>query len=95
MAKMVRRINEELALYETARANSIKKLAKLNDDGTPKADDRGMIQFKDENGEADFIADMGFLDDIDVEIGTIPLVELGDIEMTTQQMMVLGELITE
>lgn len=73
-------VNDELSRYENTRQNILKKRAKLKEDGTMEMNEGGNVVFKSEEDTQQFFKEYAELISLEVSIGAIRLVELGDLD---------------
>lgn len=91
---LVKTVNDELAKYESLRQDIIGRLADRKDDGTIATDTTGNVLFTSENRAA-FFKELKDLLEMDVDMPSIKLADLGTIDITAEDLFALDELIAE
>ena len=86
LRKIVTRVDEELSRYHETRKEYLKKYAELDDDGNLVPNEAGGAKLTDENSEA-FLVELNELLQLEVDVGTVSIDELGDISMTTMDLI--------
>ena len=95
LKKIVNAVDNELMLYETTRQTMLMKFCELNDNGELDADEQGMVRFKSEDDKAQFQQELHDLRHKDIDIGAVSIQKLKNIELSTNDLYVLSDLITE
>jgi hypothetical protein len=91
---IVQNINAEVAKYEEVRTEALKRYGDKKEDGSLATDEKGTVGLSGENRDH-FINELNALLLTDVSVGSIAPEELGDkASLTTQELIVLGDLIT-
>ena len=93
LSKITQAVNNEFNALEVARGNLIKKYAKKDE---KTEDPRGEIKVDPEK-EQEFFKEFATLleEDVEIDIDTIPLNDLGNISLTTADMLSLQKIIKE
>ena len=87
--------NDEFLKYEEVRADALKRFGDKKEDGSLDADEKGTVKLSEENMKK-FVDELNALLVLDINVGKIKIDELGDkVSLTTQELMILDELITE
>jgi hypothetical protein len=89
----VKKMREELAKYHEVRDQILVRHGKKDDKGVLVVDD-GNVQFSQEGMRA-FMAEMTELNNIDVEINTLPIKEFVGVDFTGEELDLLDGLIVE
>lgn len=90
---VVNTVNDELAKYESLRKELIDRLSNKKEDGSIETDNSGNVLFSNEN-RMEYFKELRELLDMDVEVPTIKLSDLGEINVTTDEIFSLGDLIS-
>jgi hypothetical protein len=92
---IIRASKEELAKYDEVRADALKRLGNIKEDGTLDVDTNGTVKLSEENMKL-FVSELNALLVLDVNVGKIKIDELGDkATLTTNELMALEDLIVE
>jgi hypothetical protein len=91
---LVNQFNAELTKFSELRKELLDRFCKKDEQGGPLLDDKGMYQFEPEQLPAVSQA-INDLAAIEVEVTPIKLAELGDIQLTAQQLFDLGSILEE
>jgi hypothetical protein len=81
-------VNGELAKYDKVRKAALLRHAEVKEDGTVLAGENGQAIFKSESDAKTFFEQSEELADTEVEIGSMKLSELGDLEKSGVKMNV-------
>ena len=95
LAKVFKTAQEQQKAFTEARESALKKFAALRDDGSIKADEKGIIEFKDEEAKASCVKEIEELLDQDVEMPSIKLSTLGDVKVEPRVLLALDKVILE
>lgn len=91
---IIKVIREEYAKYEEVRNAALKKYGKKDDSGELVIDSKNKVQFEDDNYK-EFLKEFNELTSLDVNIDQIKLSELGNANISTQDLEVLNGFIVE
>jgi hypothetical protein len=90
---VVKNVEGELIRYEELRKEALVKYGKKAEDGTVETDELHQVQF-DQKGMQAFAADIGDLVNIEVDLPTITLAELGEeVKLSVEDIMNLDGLL--
>ncbi len=92
---VIKNVEEELERYEELRKEALIKHGKKAEDGLIETDELNQVQF-DEKGMQAFAADIGSLVNIEINMPTITLAELGEeVRLNVEDIMNLEGLLKE
>jgi translation initiation factor 2 alpha subunit (eIF-2alpha) len=87
-------VDSENQKYEEVRIASLKKYGEKDENGEVKTREDGNVMLSKEGAEA-FLNDLNELVNIEVELPTIRIDDLGDVKLTAEDLMNLEGLITD
>lgn len=87
-------IKDEFAKYDEVRKEALQKHGLKNEDGSLKTDEKNNVKF-DQDGMKGFIEELNELSNMEVEIPTISLSELGSVNLTAAQLEALDGVVVE
>lgn len=91
---IIKAIQEEYAKYDEVRKDALQRHGEKNKDGSLKIDERQNVVFSGDSLAA-FAKDMADLTNMEVNISTVTLAELGDnIKITIEDVEMLEDIIT-
>jgi translation initiation factor 2 alpha subunit (eIF-2alpha) len=92
---VAKRVTEELTKYEEVRKDAIQKYgSKVEGTEDLDVEENGNVRFTNEN-MLKFVAEITDLTNTEVEIPTIKIDDLGDVELSATDLMSLDGLVTE
>ena len=95
MRGLTKRINEEVEKYEATRQEGLQKHGEKDADGKLVVNPDNTVKFSQEGMQA-FAAELNDLTLTSIELDTLSVAELGtQLKITTEELTILGELITE
>lgn len=94
ISKIHKAIVAESEKFDEMRRSIVKKYAKTKEDGSLDIDEAGNVAVPNENIDA-FNADMKDLFDIEFEVGTISVAELGDAKITPKMFGILSDILVD
>ena len=96
VSKILKKLEEELNLFNSTRVELIKKYSKVDENGEIIQDENGNVKLQEDKLN-DFNNEIAELLNTPIEInsGKIKLVDIEDINFTPAEMMALEELIEE
>lgn len=87
--------NEELAKYDDVRTDALNRYGTKKEDGSLDIDNDGSVKLSTENKQL-FVDELNALLVTDIAVTPVSISELGDkVSLTTQELMILDDLITE
>ena len=93
---VVKKAEEELNQYEEMRKEALQKYGKKKEDGSLDITETNNVQFETRESMQDFLKDIGDLTNLDVDMATISVEELGgDIKLSTEDLMNLDGLLVD
>jgi len=93
---VVKKAEEELNQYEEMRKEALQKYGKKKEDGSLDTTETNNVQFETRESMQDFLKDIGDLTNLDVDMATISVEELGgDIKLSTEDLMNLDGLLVD
>lgn len=91
---IARKIQEENDKYDKIRQTLLTKYGTKREDGSLDTNEKGNVNFTQENLRK-FMGELNELLEVEVEVGTLKLDDLGDIQLTTQELLELEELLAK
>ncbi len=91
---IINTINQEIQKFEELRKSIISRYIVANDLGIPLVGDDGRLVLKDLELSNEYEEALKELSAIEVDIPSISIDELGDIQVSTKDLDLLGDLIT-
>jgi hypothetical protein len=89
-----KRVSEELGKYDELRVEALKRFGKKKEDGSIDMEEGGNVRF-DREGMDGFVAYLQELTNQDIDLPTIKIDDLGNVELTAQELSSLDGLIVE
>jgi hypothetical protein len=95
LKKIAYKFDEHYRMYETSRNDLVKKYAIVDEEGKLVTDEKGGINVDPTKMDA-FIAEHKELLDIDIDMPTVSIKELGDkLEIEAKKLIILGDIIVD
>jgi hypothetical protein len=92
---VVKRVDEELGRYEEVRKKALQKYGNKKEDGTLELTETNQVQFEPAKMQA-FMMELGDLTNLDIDMPTIMINELGDdIVLSAEDLMNLEGLLVD
>lgn len=93
--KTTEAITSETEMYHKIRMDAIKKYAETNENGDVVSDENGNIKFKSQDNLQSFLKELKELSDTDIVIPKIPLQYVENINISTDKLMYLTDVIDQ
>jgi len=95
LAKVSKITTEQQKLFNSARESAVKRFADLRDDGSVKATEAGLVEFKSEADKDACIKEINELLDQEVEMPKVKLSSFGDAKIEPRALLALDHIIVE
>jgi len=88
LKKIATQIVEEQKMYEESRRGLLSEFGDKNKDGSLVSDENGMVKMSGDNGRI-FVEKHRELLEIDIDVGTVSIEDMGNISVTTNDLIIL------
>jgi len=92
---LTNRFNDELKKFSELRSQILETHCNKDEDGQPILDEQKNYKFESEEAQKNVIKELGDLLNIEVEVESIKVADLGDISLSGDDLLLLGELVSE
>lgn len=94
LKKLMKAADEELNRYDETRKEALNRLGKKKEGGSLELNEKGEVQFEPESLQ-NFAKELNELLQVEVTIGTLSVRELGNINISTADLLSLDGIIVE
>jgi hypothetical protein len=88
------KIQEEVKKYDEIRVELLKQYGKKDENGGLVIENQNVV-FESEADKLEFAQKMVELANVELEVGTLSAADFGDVELTTDELFALGDMLTE
>ena len=92
---LTNRFNDELKKFSEIRTQILENYCTKDEDGQPVLDEQRNYKFESEESIQGVTKELGDLLNIEVEVESIKISDLGDISLSGDDLLLLGDLINE